>query len=63
MYKIWTLFDPRKFLVGLSVFLFMLAIVIHFVLLSTDRYNWLDGPKKAASNQTLIVDDMAGRIG
>jgi len=27
------------------VFLFALALVIHFVLLSTDRFNWLDGPK------------------
>jgi len=23
----------------------VLALVIHFILLSTDRFNWLDGPK------------------
>ncbi len=31
----------------LFTFLFGLAIVIHFILLSTDRFNWLDGPRKA----------------
>jgi light-harvesting complex 1 alpha chain len=28
-----------------GVFLFTLAAMIHLVLLSTDKYNWLDGPK------------------
>jgi light-harvesting complex 1 alpha chain len=36
-------FDPRKTLVVQGVFLFSLAVLIHFVLLSTDRYNWLEG--------------------
>ena len=43
MWRIWLLFDPRKALVGLSVFLFTLAILIHFILLSTERFNWLAG--------------------
>ena len=43
MYKVWLLFDPRRALVALSAFLFILAIVIHFILLSTDRFNWLEG--------------------
>jgi light-harvesting complex 1 alpha chain len=43
MYRIWLLFDPRRALVGLFAFLFVLAIVIHFILLSTDRFNWLEG--------------------
>jgi light-harvesting complex 1 alpha chain len=47
MWRIWTLFDPRRILVALSVFLFSLAILIHFILLSTDRFNWLDGSAKA----------------
>jgi light-harvesting complex 1 alpha chain len=42
----WQLFDPRQALVGLFTFLFALALVIHFVLLSTNRFNWLDGPHK-----------------
>ncbi len=47
MWRIWLLFDPRRALVMLFTFLFGLAIVIHFILLSTDRFNWLDGPRKA----------------
>jgi len=49
MYRLWLLFDPRQFLVGLFTFLFALALVIHFVLLSTSRFNWLEGPHKAAA--------------
>ncbi|MGA7804714.1 light-harvesting antenna LH1, alpha subunit [Bradyrhizobium sp.] len=46
MWRIWLLFDPRRVLIMLFAFLFGLAIVIHFILLSTDRFNWLDGPRK-----------------
>ncbi|WP_456307603.1 light-harvesting antenna LH1, alpha subunit [Rhodopila globiformis] len=44
----WLLFDPRRILVALGVFLFVLALLIHFILLSTDRFNWLDGPHRGA---------------
>jgi light-harvesting complex 1 alpha chain len=47
MWRIWLLFDPRRALVALFTFLFALAILIHFILLSTDRFNWLDGGTKA----------------
>jgi light-harvesting complex 1 alpha chain len=43
MWRLWLLFDPRRALVVLSVFLFVLALLIHFILLSTDRFNWLEG--------------------
>ncbi len=49
MYKIWLLFDPRRALVALFVFLFVLALLIHFILLSTNRFNWLDGGSRAAA--------------
>ena len=49
MYKIWLLFDPRRTLIALFTFLFGLAILIHFILLSTNRFNWIEGPKKAAA--------------
>jgi len=42
MWRIWLLFDPRRALIMLFTFLFGLAIVIHFILLSTDRFNWLE---------------------
>ncbi len=49
MWRLWMLFDPRRALVGLAVFLFSLAILIHFILLSTDRFNWIEGPTKMSS--------------
>jgi light-harvesting complex 1 alpha chain len=61
MHKVWLLFDPRRTLVALFTFLFILALLIHFILLSTDRFNWLDGPKnnKAAENTiTLALPQM-----
>ncbi len=51
MWRIWLLFDPRRVLVALFTFLFVLALLIHFVLLSTDRFNWLEG---AASTDTVV---------
>jgi light-harvesting complex 1 alpha chain len=30
-----------------GVFLFSVAVMIHLILLSTNKFNWLDGPKKA----------------
>jgi light-harvesting complex 1 alpha chain len=60
MWRIWLLFDPRRVLVALFVFLFVLALLIHFILLSTSRFNWIDGPgarkPAATAEQTLIVD-------
>jgi light-harvesting complex 1 alpha chain len=60
MWRVWTLFDPRRVLVGLFIFLFVLALLIHFILLSTSRFNWIEGPtaKKpaAAAYQTLVPD-------
>ena len=61
MYKIWLVFDPRKALVALFTFLFVLALLIHFILLSTARFNWLDGPRAAAmktSAITLVLPDV-----
>ncbi len=46
MWRIWLLFDPRRALIALFTFLFALALLIHFILLSTDRFNWLDGPHR-----------------
>jgi light-harvesting complex 1 alpha chain len=48
MYKIWMIFDPRRTLVALFAFLFVLALLIHFILLSTERYNWLEGAAQSS---------------
>lgn len=45
MWRIWLLFDPRRTLIALFTFLFALAILIHFIVLSTDRFNWMEGPR------------------
>ena len=49
MWRIWLLFDPRRVLVALFVFLFVLALLIHFILLSTSRFNWIEGPGHKAT--------------
>lgn len=43
MWRIWLVFDPRRALVAQAVFLATLAFMIHFVLMSTDRFNWFEG--------------------
>ena len=43
MWRVWLLFDPRRTLIALFTFLFGLALLIHFILLSTARFNWLEG--------------------
>ena len=40
--KIWMLFDPRRALIGMFAFLLVLALLIHFILLGTSKYNWLE---------------------
>ncbi|MBB4211344.1 light-harvesting complex 1 alpha chain [Rhodothalassium salexigens DSM 2132] len=50
------LFDPRRTLIALFTFLFVLAIFIHFILLSTERFNWLEGnAMEAARAVTQVV--------
>jgi light-harvesting complex 1 alpha chain len=51
-YKIWLIFDPRRVFVAQGVFLFLLAAMIHLVLLSTPGYNWL---QEAPSNGPTLV--------
>ncbi len=43
------MFEPRRTLTALFIFLFVLALLIHFILLSTDRFNWLDGSTATAA--------------
>jgi light-harvesting complex 1 alpha chain len=52
MWRIWLLFDPRRVLIALFTFLLVLALLIHFILLSTDRFNWLEGPRRATVSPT-----------
>ncbi|KPF93629.1 antenna complex alpha/beta subunit [Novosphingobium sp. AAP83] len=55
MWRVWLIFDPRRALVAMAAFLFVLAMVIHFILLSTDTFNWLDGPNSAQGIATAVA--------
>ena len=52
MWRIWRLFDPLRTLVVQGIFLFALAVMIHLILLSTNKFNWLDGAKKPVAAAT-----------
>ena len=43
MWRIWLLFDAKRLLVANAIFLFTLAVLIHFIVLSTERFNWIEG--------------------
>ncbi len=48
MWRIWLIFDPRRALTALFIFLFVLAFTLHFIMISTNYYSlesWF--PKKA----------------
>jgi light-harvesting complex 1 alpha chain len=51
MWRMWLLFDPRRVLTALGVFLFVLALLIHFILLSTPRFDWLGGTPAVTAAQ------------
>ena len=53
MWRMWLLFDPRRTLIALFTFLFALAVLIHFILLSTSRFNWIEGPRPAGKAAML----------
>jgi light-harvesting complex 1 alpha chain len=38
MHKIWLLFDPRRALIAAAVGVMAVALLIHFVVLSSPRY-------------------------
>lgn len=54
MWRIWLMFDPRRAFVALAVFLLVLALLIHFILLSTDRFNWIEGPRASNELQSQV---------
>jgi light-harvesting complex 1 alpha chain len=49
MHRIWLMFDPRRVLVALTGFLAVLALTIHFILLSSQRYSWIENGTLSAA--------------
>jgi light-harvesting complex 1 alpha chain len=41
--------------VALALFLAVLAFTIHFILLSTDRFNWIEGPRASRVKTSELV--------
>ncbi len=54
MWRIWLLFDPRRIMIAMTVFLALLAFTIHFILLSTSRFNWIEGPTAGQSSMSAL---------
>ncbi len=58
MYKIWHIFDPRRTLVAVFGFLAVLALLIHFILLGSQDFNWLsDGIPPVSAGQMSAMPD------
>jgi light-harvesting complex 1 alpha chain len=55
MWRMWLLFDPRRVLIAMATFLFVLALLIHFILLSTNKFNWIEGAQPAPA--AAVVQD------
>ncbi len=49
MYRLWLIFDPRRIMIAMTLFLAVLALTLHFIMLSTAKYNWIEGSAAPAS--------------
>ena len=56
MYRIWLMFDPRRALIALTLWLAVLALTLHFIMLSTDRFNWIEGPAKKTDRKSTRLN-------
>ncbi len=57
MHRIWQWFEPRRALMGLVSFMFGLALLIHFMLLASPDFNWIntgEGITAPASNMSAM---------
>jgi light-harvesting complex 1 alpha chain len=53
MFRIWQMIHPMRALTLMYIFLALLAFTIHFILLSTEKYNWLKDSAAASSQMTI----------
>lgn len=60
MYRLWTIFDPRRTLIALFVFLGVLAFSIHFILLSTPEWNWISGEASVTAVSAAEMSPLPG---
>lgn len=57
MWRLWFYFDIRRTLVALHVGLAVLAFTIHFILLSTENYNWLEDAGAGAAQAAVTAPE------
>lgn len=62
MWRLWLMFDPRRMMIAMAVFLAVLAFFIHFLLLSTDRFNWIEGPRASVMMEMSVADVMSEEV-
>jgi light-harvesting complex 1 alpha chain len=55
LWIVWQWYDPKRLLILLHVGLALLAFTIHFILLSTERYNWLEAPR-VTKKASLVIE-------
>ena len=60
MWRLWQTFNPQRILSALAIFLFTLAILIHFILLSTTRYNWLEVSDSTPAAPAAVTSTAVG---
>jgi light-harvesting complex 1 alpha chain len=53
MHRIWLAFDPRRVMIALFGFLGLLAFIIHFILLGSQRYSWIDNGTLTAAEAPI----------
>lgn len=56
-YRIWLIFDPRRVFVAQGVFLFLLAVMIHLVLLSNPYTNWFNRAFVPDEEVAVVVEE------
>ncbi len=60
MWRLWQTFNPQRILSALAIFLFTLAVLIHFILLSTTRYNWLEVSDSTPATSAAVSSTALG---
>lgn len=60
MWRIWLLFDPRRALIAILIFAFTMVMIMHFIMLSTERFNFLGSP--AGGDTASITETVDGSM-
>lgn len=56
MWRLWQQVDPYRFVAVLGIFLAAVALLIHFLLFQSERFNWLDGPRAVEAAASAPAD-------